>query len=157
MKRPVTLLFSLAILICLFAAGCTTTPAPAAIPAPTVEQTTEPVTPLVTTAPTTEPVRSLPTEQAVNLVLTKDRPSSEIHLLYQGGPGDVLVSKILMRVYAEDGTSKEYVMNNAQKPIPGNEIVAPGTRNPDRCEVFVISSGTRYKVIDEAVTGGGYY
>jgi hypothetical protein len=41
--------------------------------------------------------------------------------------------------------------------LTGDEIVAPGTRNPDRYEVFVISSGTRYKVIDGPAIGGGYY
>jgi hypothetical protein len=161
MKRFTFLILTLAILSCLLTAGCTTSPEPAATPAatpvPTVLQTTVPVTTLITTAPTTEPVQSLPPERQVNLVLTKDRPTSEIHLLYQGGPGQIYVTKILMRVYSPDGTYKDYVMSNAQKPIPGDEIVAPGTRNPDRCEVFIISSGTRYKVIDEPAIGGGYY
>jgi hypothetical protein len=161
MKRLTILVLTLAILSCLLTAGCTTSPEPAppsaATSAPTVAQTTVPVTTLFTTAPTMEPVQSLPPERQVNLVLTKDRPTSEIHLLYQGGPGQIYVTKILMRVYSQDGTYKEYVMSNAQKPIPGDEIVAPGTRNPDRCEVFVVSSGIRYKVIDGPAIGGGYY
>jgi hypothetical protein len=159
MKRVVILVLFIAVLSCLLAAGCTT-PAPVTPVTPvqtTVQATEAPTLVVPSTVPTTEPVQSLPPAQQVNLVLTKDRPTSDIHLLYQGGPGDILVSKILMRVYTQDGTYKEYVMSNAQKPIPGDEIVAPGTRNPDRCAVFVVSSGTRYKVIDEAVTGGGYY
>jgi len=161
MKRLIFLVLTLAILTCLLTAGCTTTAEPAATPTvtptPTVAQTTVPITTIAATVQTTEPVQSLPTERQVNLVLSKDRPTSEIHLLYQGGPGQIYVTKILMRVYSQDGTSREYVMSNAQKPIPGDEIVAPGTRNPDRCEVFIISSGTRYKVIDEPAIGGGYY
>jgi hypothetical protein len=159
MNYLIILVLSLAVLSCLVVSGCTA-PAPVTpvttVP-PTVQTTEAPTLTVPPTVVTSEPVRSLPPEQAVNLVLTKDRPTSEIHLLYQGGPGDVLVSKILMRVYAEDGSYKEYVMSNAQKPIPGDEIVAPGTRNPDRCEVFVVSSGVRYKVIDGPAIGGGYY
>jgi hypothetical protein len=160
MKRVAILVLMSAVLCCLLAAGCTNeepvTPATTlpVTPMPTTETPTVTVPPAVQT---TEPVQSLPPERQVSLVLTKDRPTSEIHLLYQGGPGEIFVTKILMRVYAADGTYKEYVMNNAQKPIPGDEIVAPGTRNPDRCEVFVISSGTRYKVMDEPAIGGGYY
>jgi len=160
MNHVVILVLSVITLSCLLAAGCTT-------PAPVTPVTTAPVTILPTTessaltvpptVPTTEPVQALPPERQVNLVLTKDRPTSDIHLLYQGGPGQIYVTKILMRVYAENGSYKEYVMSNAQKPLPGDEIVAPGTRNPDRCEVFVISSGTRYKVIDGPAIGGGDY
>ena len=160
MNYCIILVLSLAVLSCLVVSGCTA-PAPVTpvttVPATTVTVTEAPTLVVPPTAPTTEPVESLPPERQVNLVLTKDRPTSEIHLLYQGGPGDIFVTKILMRVYAADGTYKEYAMSNAQKPIPGDEIVAPGTRNPDRCEVFVDSSGTRYKVIDGPAIGGGYY
>ena len=130
MKHVVILLLSLVILSSLLTAGCTTSPEPAATPAatsvPTVAQTTVPLTTIVTTAPTTEPVQSLPPERQVNLVLSKDRPTSEIHLLYQGGPGQIYVTKILMRVYSQDGTYKEYVMSNAQKPISRRRNCCPG-------------------------------
>ena len=62
-----------------------------------------------------------------------------------------------MRVYTSDGVYQEYLMSNGKKPIAGDEIIAPGTRGGDRCEVFVISAGTRYKVMDEPVYGGMYY
>jgi hypothetical protein len=99
----------------------------------------------------------LPAERQVNLLLTKDRPTSEIHLLFQGGPGEIYVTRIIMRVYTSDVAYQEYIMSKGSKPIPGDEIVAPGTRSGDRCEVFVISAGSRYKVIDERVYGGMYY
>ena len=164
MKLLTILILVLAILLCLFSAGCTGSSAPAtpATPVPAPVLTTEPV--IVTTptstpsaVPTTEPIQTLPTDQQVNVVLSKDRPTSEIHLLYQGGPGERFTNKILMRVYASDGTYTEYVMSDGKKPLPGDEIVVPGTRGKDRCEVFVISAGTRYKVMDEAAIGGGYY
>jgi hypothetical protein len=90
-------------------------------------------------------------------MLSKDRPTSEIHLLYQGGPGEIFVDAILMRVYTSESVFREYAMSNGRKPLKGDEIVAPGRRGNDRCEVFVISSGTRYKVLDEPAIGGGYY
>ena len=62
-----------------------------------------------------------------------------------------------MRVYSADGTYQEFVMSDGKKPLPGDEIVVPGTKGKDRCEVFVISAGTRYKVLDDFALGGGYY
>jgi hypothetical protein len=109
------------------------------------------VSPVITADADAGPVQQPPAAQQVNLVLTKDRPTSELHLLYQGGPGEIQTQKISMGVYSADGTVTEYVMNSGQKPIPGNEIVAPGTHGGDRCVVFVTTAGTRYKVIDEKV------
>ena len=132
-------------------------------PPPTTAIPTTTVTPLPATTvatppvPTTEPVQKLPAERQVNLVLTKDRPTSEIHLLFQGGPGEIYVTRVMMRVYTSETAYQEYIMSNGSKPIPGDEIIAPGTRSGDRCEVFVISAGSRYKVIDERVYGGMYY
>ena len=169
MHAPGILNIFLVLLLCLLAAGCTSdivsgllaTPSPSLTPttAPLPASMTEPPAPVTTPSPvpTTEPIRTLPSEQQVDLVLTKDRPTSEIHLLYQGGPGDIFVTRIMMRVYSSDTLYTEYVMSNGRKPIANDEIVAPGTRGGDRCEVFVISSGTRYKVMDEVVFGGMYY
>jgi len=157
MTRTTIVLVVLAVLLCVLASGCTST-APVATPAPTTEATAVPtpvpteapvIATTVSAAPTTEPIVMMPTAQQVNLALTKDRPTSEIHLLYEGGPGDVFTQKIVMRVYTSATEYTEYVMNNGKKPIPGNEIVAPGTRGNDRCEVFVTSGGIRYKVMDE--------
>ncbi len=168
MKHIKILIMSLAILLFVLSSGCTTssgtnTPATTqATPALTPLSTPIPTTVKVTIAtpvpiPTTELIRVMPGDQQVNVLLTKDRPTSEIHLQYQGGPGERFTNKILMRVYASDGTFTEYVMSEGKKPLPGDEIVVPGTKGNDRCEVFVISAGVRYKVLDEAATGGGYY
>lgn len=161
MKRIIILVPVLLILSCASLSGCTTAPA---APAPTItvppsSPTTQPVTIITTPTPlpTTERIRMLPVERQVNLVLTKDRPTSEIHLLYQGGPGDILVTRVIMRVYSSDGVRREFLMSNGKKPIAGDEIIAPGTRGGDQCEVFVISAGTRYKVMNESVYGGMYY
>ena len=168
MKLIKILILALAILLCVLSSGCTTssgtnTPAttqatPAQTPLSTPAPTSVPVsiaTPVP--IPTTELIRVMPSDQQVIVLLTKDRPTSEIHLQYQGGPGERFTNEILMRVYALDGTYTEYVMSDGKKPLPGDEIVAPGTKGNDRCEVFVISAGVRYKVLDDVAIGGGYY
>jgi hypothetical protein len=166
MHAPGIPAIALALLLCVLVSGCTSDPADElpATPAPlyTTQPTTVPTTVVVvlTTAmpaPATESVQILPAERQVNLVLTKDRPTSEIHLLFQGGPGEIYINRVMMRVYSSDNQYTEYIMSNGAKPIPGDEIVAPGTRSGDRCEVFVISAGARYKVMDERVYGGMYY
>jgi hypothetical protein len=170
MHAPGIPAIALALLLCVLAAGCTSdiadglmgTPAPVVTPQPvtvppTRPTTVPPVTTLATPFPTTEPVQVLPPERQINLLLTKDRPTSEIHLLFQGGPGEIYINRIMMRVYFTNTSYTEYIMSNGAKPIPGDEIIAPGTRSGDRCEVFVISAGSRYKVIDQRVYGGMYY
>lgn len=167
MNYPKTLVFLLVIIVCVLTSGCTSgseTPAPAtpaATPAFTVTVTSTPTTMVPTAKPvttaTTELVRVMPPDQQVNVLLTKDRTTTEIHLQYQGGPGERFVNKVMMRVYSADGTYKEFEMNDGKKPLPGDEIVVPGTKGKDRCEVFVTSAGTRYKVLDDFAVGGGYY
>jgi hypothetical protein len=170
MHTPGILNIVLILLLCVLTAGCTSDvvdgflETPTTVPLPTTAIITTPVThpPTSTVAtpspvPTPEPVQILPAERQVNLVLTKDRPTSEIHLLFQGGPGEIYVTRVMMRVYTSETAYQEYIMSKGSKPIPGDEIIAPGTRSGDRCEVFIISAGSRYKVIDEPVYGGMYY
>ena len=170
MYTPVIRATILALLLCVLVSGCTSdfgdkflaTPTPVQATFPETVPTMVPTTQLtiettITPAPTTEPVQVLPPERQVNLVLTKDRPTSEIHLLFQGGPGEIYINRVMMRVYTSDTVYTEYIMSKGSKPLPGDEIVAPGTRSGDRCEVFVISAGARYKVMDEKVYGGMYY
>lgn len=152
------------VLLLVLASGCITitgTPA-STTQVPTLSPATEPVTETVTpvppsTPPIPEPIQVMPRERQVTVLLTKDRPTSEIHLQYQGGPGELFVNKILMRVYSSDTVYQEYAMSGGKKPLVGDEIVVMGTRGQDRCEVFIISSGTRYKVLDAPALGGGYY
>lgn len=154
MKHATFFLAALAVILCVIAAGCTSSPPPApATPAPTPEPTPVPTTvaTAATTAPGSEPVQTLPAAQQVSLSLTKDRPTSEIHLLYEGGPGNLYTNTVVMRVYSSPTVFKEYTMNDGKKLAAGMEIVAPGTKGADRVEVFVTSSGVRYKVMDQTV------
>jgi hypothetical protein len=167
MQAPGIPVIALALLLCVLVSGCTSdvtggllaTPTPLPTAPPTTLPTTVPVVVTIATpVPTTiEPLQTLPAERQINLVLTKDRPTSEIHLQFQGGPGEIFVTRVMMRVYTSDTEYKEYIMSHGSKPIPGDEIVAPGTRSGDRCEVFVISAGARVKVMDTRVYGGMYY
>jgi hypothetical protein len=167
MQAPGILTIAL-LLLCVLAAGCTSeivdglmaTPTPVPTTAIPTAVVTKPLTLPVTTpspVPTTEPVQTLPPERQVTLVLTKDRPTSEIHLQFQGGPGELTINRVMMRVYSSETEYAEFIMSQGQKPLPGDEIIVQGTRGGDRCEVFVISAGTRYKVMDERVYGGMYY
>jgi len=163
MKRALIPTVIFVIFLFVLCSGCTTSPAtdtsstPVPIPVLTPVAESSPVTTAPPANPTPEPIRIMPGDQQVNLLLTKDRPTSEIHLLYQGGPGERFVNSILMRVYTSENVYVEYTMSDGKKPLPGDEIVAPGTRGTDRCEVFVTSAGIRYKVMDEPALGGGYY
>jgi hypothetical protein len=157
MKSSAIFLTGLLVVLAVFFAGCTSdtgtvpeTTVPVTTAAP--EPTTQAATPLPTpTDPADAPIDVPPPAQAVTLELTKDRPTSELHLLYQGGPGIQFTQKIAMRVYTQDGTYQEYIMSNGKRPVAGDEIVAKGTRDGDRCVVFVTSGGVVYKVIDKKV------
>ena len=158
MKHVTIFFVGLLVLLCVAFAGCTSgsEPAPASTPVPETTATPAPAlhTPAVTATPTSAadaPLDTMPEAQAVNLELTKDRPTSQIHLLYQGGAGIQFTQKIVMWVYNADGTYKEYVMSNGKRPSAGDEIIATGTRSGDRCVVFVTSAGTTYKMLDKTV------
>lgn len=164
MKRLIALIPVLVILVCVFSSGCTLgsgtdTPATSsATPVPTTGPViVHSLTSTPSAVPTTEQIQTMPGDQQVNVLLTKDRPTSEIHLQYQGGPGERYTNQVQMRVYTSDTAYQEFVMSDGKKPLPGDEIVVPGTRGKDRCEVFVVSAGVRYKVLDDFAVGGGYY
>jgi hypothetical protein len=94
-------------------------------------------------------VETLPEEQYVSLELSKERPDSSIHLLYNGGKGEIAGQAIKMRVTRSDGqVTGEYMDNGSRLPRRGDELVMEGTRGTDRAEVFVTSAGRTYEVID---------
>ncbi|MFA4861490.1 hypothetical protein [Methanoregula sp.] len=154
MKYTLILCVLSGLILCALIAGCTS-PTGAAIPP--VET---PVTPPPTTASTSAAtvvstpvaVDTLPAEQYVDLRLTKERPDASIHLLFNGGKGEIVVQSILLRVTRSDGQVIESSMNDGtRKPRRGDEVVITGTRGNDRAEVFVTSAGKTYKVLDQPI------
>lgn len=152
MKNALSLLAALVLVICALSAGCTS-PTQAEI-RPGDIPTLAPLTTPATTSPATSvatpvTIDTLPPEQYVDLQLTKERPDYTLHLLYNGGKGEISVQKIMMKVTLSDGQVTEQYMNDGQrKPRRGDELVIQGSRGSDRVEVFVISAGKTYKAID---------
>jgi hypothetical protein len=139
------------LVICALFAGCTSPTAAE------IKSTAPPPTPLpsLTTSeaafiPTPLPVETLPPEQEVDLVLSKQRPDSSIHLLYNGGKGEVYVQNIMMKVTLSNGQVVQQYMNDGnRKPRRGDELVIEGTRGTDFVQVYLTSAGRTYKVMEE--------
>jgi hypothetical protein len=139
------------LLFCALFAGCTSPTQAEIKPVATpVTTTVSATTPQVTEVTTTfESVVSLPSNLMVALVLSKDRPTSQIHLLYNGGPGEIFVQNVTLKVTRSDGTVTTQVMDGGLQPKIGDELIVTGTRTGDRCEVWVATAGNVYKVIDK--------
>ena len=156
MKNPILATMAITLVLLVACTGCMNTPQPAPVPLLTATPA-----PAATTAPvarsTPEHLQILPPRQQVDLQLTKDRTYSEIHLLYNGGGGEMFIRSVMMRVTRSDGQVIEQVMSDGKKPGRGDEIIVQGTRGSDRCEVYVTSAGTTYKVKDESLMVSGAY
>jgi hypothetical protein len=150
MKRAIILATFILIAFCALIAGCTS-PTQAVINPPETPQLTPTAAPTITVTPvpSLDLVTTLPEEQYVDLQLTKDRTNSEIHLLFNGGKGEVFVQNIRMKVTRSDGTVIDQYMDDGQRPRRGDELVIGGTRGSDRCEVYVTTGNKVYKVMDQ--------
>ena len=152
MKSTIILLASLVVLFCALSAGCTSPsqaevkPTETTVPLPVA---TNPQ-PAVTTLSTPAAVETLPAEQYVDIQVEKQRPDATIHLIYNGGKGEIFVQNVMMRVTRSDGTVEEKFLNDgARKPRRGDELVIAGTRNVDQVAVFLTSAGKTYKIVDK--------
>jgi hypothetical protein len=141
------------LVLCALCAGCTSpTQAvmkPGAVSTPAPADTLSPATPSTAIA-TPVQVQTLPAEQYVDIQLSKERPDNTLHLLYNGGKGEINVQNILMRVTLSTGEVIEQYMNDNQRhPRRGDELIIRGTSGSDRVEVYVTSVGQTYKIIDK--------
>ena len=154
MKLTLILCVLSGLILCALIAGCTS-PTVTAIPSvetPVTTSTATISTSAATVTSTPVAVDTLPAEQYVDLRLTKERPDASIHLLFNGGKGEIVVQNILLRVTRSDGQVVESYMNDGtRKPRRGDEVVVTGTRGNDRAEVFVTSAGKTYKVLDQPI------
>jgi len=140
------------LVLCALSAGCTSPTEAGFIDQVTLSPT--PTSSAVTTMTTAlpEPLATLPAGQEVDIQVTKERPDYTLHLIYNGGKGEITVQQILMRATLSDGTvTEQYLNNNERKPRRGDEIVIKGSRGSDRVEVFVTSGGQMYKVFDDVL------
>lgn len=157
MKSTIILWVSLGLCLCALSAGCTTQseikPVETTVPAPI---TTVP-TPTVTGISTPLAVETLPMEQYIDINVEKQRPDATIHLLYNGGKGEIFVQNVMMRVTRSDGTVEEKFLNDgARKPKRGDELIIQGTRNVDQVTVFLTSAGKTYKIYDKPLVSPTY-
>jgi len=153
MKAAIIAIAGLLLFFCALCAGCTS-PTQAEIKpveTPVAEVTTVVATTAAPTAVTTtyDPVVSIPSDIYVDLQLTKDRPTSKIHLLYNGGTGEIYVQSVRMKVTRSDGTVTDDLMDGGNQPKRGDELIVQGTKTGDRCEVWVTTAGKVYKIMDQ--------
>jgi len=152
MKTARILIALAGVVLCAFAAGCTSPTGVFMNSGATTPSSQVTVSPEIT-SPTTGsflPVQTLPPEQYVDVQLTKERPDYSIHLLYNGGKGEISVQNIFLKATLSDGQVIEQYMNdNQRQPRRGDEIVIRGTRGSDRVEVYITSVGQTYKVLDK--------
>jgi hypothetical protein len=151
MKSTLFLLTALVLIVCALSAGCTSPTETEIKPVDTPSPLPTPATTSVATVVSTPvAVDTMPPEQFVDLQLTKERPDFSLHLLYNGGKGEISVQNIMMKVTRSDGRVIEQYMNDGQrKPRRGDELVIQGSRGSDRVEVFVTSAGKTYKALDK--------
>ncbi len=159
MKTTIILLVLLGLCLCALSAGCTgptqaeIKPAETTLPAPLTTIPTSAGTVIATPLA----VETLPVEQYVDINVEKQRPDATIHLLYNGGKGEVFVQNIMMRVTRSDGTVEEKFLNNgAIKPRRGDELIIEGTRGVDQVAVFLTSAGKTYKIYDKPLSSPTY-
>jgi len=152
MNRTVTLAAAAGLIAIILITGCTS-PTGAGFPTPGTSATpTSPPTAAATTPATQVPVAvsTLPEEQFVDIAVTKERPDATIHLLYNGGKGELFVQNVLLVVTRSDGqVIQEYLDDNTRKPQRGDELVVQGTRGSDRVQVYVTSANRVYQIFDK--------
>ena len=149
MKYTVILLATLGLMLCALSAGCTSPTQAEIKPAETTSPTLVPVTSASTSTATVvstpAAVETLPTGQNINIHVEKERPDATIHLLYNGGEGEMFVQNIMMRVTRSDGQVEEQYLNDkTRKPRRGDEWLWL-VRAVTRLQVFLTTSGRTYK------------
>ena len=154
MKCTIILVAALGLVLCALSAGCTSPtqveikPLETIVPPPPTVTSTSSSTATVVSTPFA--VETLPAGQNVDIQIEKQRPDATIHLLYNGGEGEMFVQNVMMRVTRSDGQVEEQYLNDkTRKPRRGDELVMAGTRGSDQVVVFLTSSGKTYRIFDK--------
>lgn len=131
------------------------TPVPATTPQPAVPSVLQ-TAPQTTPDPFPQKVTDLPPSIAVDIGLIKDRVYNTITVTFIGGPGQVLVKNILVRVTTSDGVVEQKNIPVGNQVSTGASVDMKGTRGSDRVEVFVTIGGVMYKLRDENMSYAYY-
>ena len=157
MKSTIILWVLLGLCLCALSAGCTTQPEIKPVETEVPTPVTTIPTSAVTGISTPLAVETLPIEQYVDINVEKQRPDATIHLLYNGGKGEIFVQNVMMRVTHSDGTVEEKFLNDGtRKPKRGDELIIQGTKNVDQVAVFLTSAGKTYKIYDKPLVSPTY-
>ena len=155
MKCSLILSATLCRVLCALVAGCTSPTQAGIKPLETTVVPTPPPTSstsVATVVSTPLAVETLPSEQYVNINVEKQRPDATVHLVYNGGMGEIFVQNIMMRVTRSDGqVDEKYLNDGTRKPRRGDELVMDGSRGSDKVVVFLTSAGKTYKIFDESI------
>jgi hypothetical protein len=156
MKCTVILVAALGLVLCALSAGCTSPtqaeikPLETTVPAPPPTTPTSTSSSTATVVSTPVAVETLPAGQDVDIQVEKQRPDATIHLIFNGGEGEMFVQNIMMRVTRSDGQVEEQYLNDkTRKPRRGDELVIAGTRGSDQVVVFLTSAGKTYRIFDK--------
>ncbi|HVP94729.1 MAG TPA: hypothetical protein VMS89_06095 [Methanoregulaceae archaeon] len=164
-KTPVYSILVLACIVLIFTTGClnqqqvqppatqvttsSTIVPPSGIVTPPAMETT--AVQVITTVPTDAlpaDVTQPPPPYAVDIRIDKDRVYSTITVTFVGGPGQIFVKNILVRVTRSDGLKEmKEIPFEGQIPV-GASVDLAGTKGSDRVEVYATINGVTYKVRD---------
>jgi hypothetical protein len=159
MKCTLILIAMAGLVLCALSAGCTSPTKVEIKPETTIVPTPPPTTSTSTATVVSTPlaVETLPAGQAVDVQVYKQRPDATIHLVYNGGPGEMFVQNVMMRVTRSDGqVNEEYLNDGTREPQRGDELVMDGTRGTDQVAVFLTSAGKTYKIYDKLLANPYY-
>ena len=156
------LLLAIVVTTFLFLAGCTSSPPVETeiTPVATTPQATVPPTLVVTSTPV--PVQEIPKEQSlfdgqvtlpgddlrISVTAQKDPVYNQITVVFDGGKGQQLLSRIMVRATTSDGTVTELPLDTKR----GSEIVFSGTKGKDRVQVAAYyKNGEEYLIFDQVI------
>jgi len=126
------------------AAGCTGTPGPSG----TATTGSSAGSPSAANNLVPSPTDAVPDNNYVSVTVKEKEYDGTIHVSFDGGKGQSLVSSIDVTLYRSDGQSMTAKIGKDK----GDEVILEGTKNPDKPDRVVVyvseMNGQTYKVAD---------
>ncbi|NYT05206.1 MAG: hypothetical protein GKC04_02360 [Methanomicrobiales archaeon] len=149
MRKTVSLLVVLCLVLLTFGAACTSSPADqTATPTPVTTQPTKAVVPTATQVVDLEPKPTdvVPTQKMVTVDVDKDPIYGTITVTFRGGKGQYAVTKLTAKATLATGE----IITKDLPPEVNAEAEFPGTTGSDRIEVTAYyNDGTSYRIYDK--------